>query len=134
MHLKSRPAVVGDKLVVKDFGTGTTGFAAMGADDPNTPVCVMPGTEMAFEDNITRKGGWFLSVGAGEEYPHKTAIFRQINKEHPHLHHDALEMPDGSSVLLNYLRTGQHAVVLQLPAAPKTAEEAKAQERLPVTA
>jgi hypothetical protein len=26
---------------------------------------------------------------------HTTAIFRQINKDHPHTHHDALEFPDG---------------------------------------
>ena len=39
---------------------------------------------------------------------HKTAIFRQVNLDCPHAHHDALEFPDGDMVLLTYLmeRTG----------------------------
>ena len=41
--VRSRPAKVGDKLVTRNFGTGTRGFAA--ADDPELAVCVMPGTE-----------------------------------------------------------------------------------------
>ena len=40
-----RPAKVGDKLVTRDFGTGTRGFAAPG--DLGLAVCVMPGTELA---------------------------------------------------------------------------------------
>ena len=35
--VRSRPAKVGDKLVTRDFGTGTRGFAA--ADDPGLAVC-----------------------------------------------------------------------------------------------
>ena len=45
-----------------------------------------------------------------------SAIFRQINVDCPHAHHDALEFPDGDMVLLTYLMEGQEAVVLQLPA------------------
>jgi hypothetical protein len=48
--------------------------------------------------------------------PHKTAIFRQVNVDCPHAHHDALEFPDGDMLLLTYLMEGQEAVVLQLPA------------------
>ena len=32
-------------------------------------------------------------------------------------HHDALEFPDGRAVLLTFLKEGQTATVLQLPAA-----------------
>ena len=60
---------------------------------------------------------------------HKTAIFRQINKEKVAAHHDALEFPDGQIVLLTFLREGQQATVLQLPAEPKTAIESAAQQR-----
>jgi hypothetical protein len=60
---------------------------------------------------------------------HKTAIFRQINKEKVAAHHDALEFPDGQIVLLTFLLEGQQATVLQLPAEPKTASEAEAQRR-----
>jgi two-component system, cell cycle response regulator DivK len=42
---------------------------------------------------------------------------------------DALEFPDGQIVLLTFLREGQPATVLQLPAEPKTASEAEAQRR-----
>ena len=52
-----------------------------------------------------------------------------INKGIKHVHHDALEFPDGE-VMLTCLGCNQHATVLQLPAAPKTVEEAKEQERV----
>jgi len=50
----------------------------------------------------------------------KVARFRQVNKDEPHVHHDALEFPDGQIVLVTRLREGQHAIVLQLPAASRT--------------
>jgi hypothetical protein len=62
---------------------------------------------------------------------HTTAIFRQVNKDNPRTHHDALEFPDGKMVLLTDLLEGQEATVLQLPAQPATAAEAKAQKRVP---
>ena len=45
------------------------------------------------------------------------ARFRHIKPENPHVHHDALEFPNGKIVLLTQLKVGQHATVLQLPAA-----------------
>jgi len=59
-----------------------------------------------------------------------TAIFRQISKDNPRTHHDALEFPDGQTVLLTDVFEDQEATVLQLPARPATAAEAKAQERV----
>jgi hypothetical protein len=61
---------------------------------------------------------------------YRTAIFRQVNKNQPRVHHDALEFPDGQTVLLTELVEGQEATVLQLPAQPTTAAEAEAQERV----
>ena len=61
---------------------------------------------------------------------HATAIFRQVNKNEPMKHHDALEFPDGRIVLLTRLSEGQEATVLQLPAQPKTAAEANPQIRI----
>ena len=61
---------------------------------------------------------------------HTTAIFRQVNKDNPRTHHDALEFPDGQTVLLTDVFEDQEAIVLQLPAQPATAAEAKAQERV----
>src|SRR6478752_5029279 len=45
----SRPAKVGDKLVSTSFPETTTrGFASV--DDRNVAVCLLPGTELAWED------------------------------------------------------------------------------------
>src|SRR5499427_2353677 len=98
--VKSRPAKVGDKLTTRNFGTGTRGFSATGLV------------------------GWWRKL-----INHKTAIFRQINKEKIATHHDALEFPDGRVVLLTFLDEGQQATVLQLPAEPKTVNEVEAQRR-----
>ena len=127
-YVKSRPAEVGEKLKTHHFNTGTIGFAA--PEDVNTAVCVLPGTELAFATPVrcNRLGllGWKPKV-----LNHTTAIFRQINKQNPYAHHDALEFPDGQTVLLTGLVEGQEATVLQLPAQPVTAAEIKAQERVP---
>ena len=68
--------------------------------------------------------GWKVEI-----LGHATAIFRQVNKNVPMQHHDALEFPDGRIVLLT-ISEGQEATVLQLPALPKTAAEADAQKRV----
>jgi len=83
---------------------------------------VLPGTELAFANPLKGYG----SAIKGE---HITAIFRQINKDQTHMHHDVLELPDGQTVMLTYLDEGQEATVLQLPAAPKTEAEAEEQKR-----
>ena len=124
--VRSRPAKVGDKLVTRDFGTGTRGFAA--ASDLELAVCVMPGTELAFTGEVaclpTGLLGWRTKI-----IKHHTAIFRQVNKDKLAAHHDALEFPDGRIVLLTLLCEGQAATVLQLPARPANEAEARAQER-----
>ena len=66
----------------------------------------------------------------GRTLAHATAIFRQVNKHDPRVHHDALEFPDGRIVLLTKLMVGQEATVLQLPAQPTTAVEVDAQKRI----
>jgi hypothetical protein len=68
MHVKSRPASVGDKLRTTNFGTGTRGFAA--PSDPGTAVCVLPGTELAFNSGIA-------VYGACGPTQYKTAIFAE---------------------------------------------------------
>jgi hypothetical protein len=125
-NVRSRPAKVGDKLTTKDFGTGTRGFAA--AEDADMAVCVCPGTELAFTDEVAIGDSRFVDW-TKETLNHSTAIFRQVNTDKPWTHHDALEFPDGRSVLLTCLRSGQKATVLQLPAHPTTAAEADAQKR-----
>ena len=125
--VKSRPAKVGDKLTTQHFNTGTRGFAA--PEDRNTAVCVLPGTELAFAKEVSCQPRGF--AWKDRTINHTTAIFRQINKDNPRTHHDALEFPDGQTVLLTDVLEAQEATVLQLPAQPVTAREAAAKERVP---
>jgi hypothetical protein len=119
---------VGEKLRTQYFNTGTRGFAA--PEDCNTAVCVLPGTELAFATPISCYGRGGTFDWRWKMVKHTTAIFRQVNKDNPRTHHDALEFPDGQVVLLTALLEGQEATVLQLPAQPVTAAEIKAQERV----
>ena len=114
-HVKSRPAKVGDRLTTRDFGRVTRGFAA--SEDNNVAVCVLPGTELSFVSEVKCVRSAF--VFSERVISHKTAIFRRVNQEYQHTHHDALEFPDGEIVLLTYLLEDQEATVLQLPAAEK---------------
>jgi hypothetical protein len=95
-------------------------------------VCLLPGTEIAFEKEVEydRSISLLPSMQLGE----KVARFRQVNMDKPNVHHDALEFPNGQIVLLTRLCEGQHTTVLQLPAAPRTTEEAKEQSRGSVVA
>ena len=129
LHLvASRPAKVGDKLVTTEFNNSLTrGFAAVG--EPHVAVCLLPGTEVAFEREVECEH--IFKVFRGRKLiGKKVARFRQIKLEEPNAHHDALEFPDGQIVLLTRLCEGQHAAVLQLPAQPKTPAEADAQTRV----
>jgi hypothetical protein len=100
-HAKSRPAAVGDKLTVKSFGMGTYGFACQ--NDPALVVCVLPGTELAFDGNLSadRQGPAIVSSRCDR-------------------------------ILLTFLAEGQVATVLQLPTAPRSEAEAQEQSRLEV--
>jgi hypothetical protein len=109
--VKTRPAKVGDKLFTRRFVTGTGGFAS--PEDTNVAVCLLPGTELSFAYKVKRARLWPWRKFVID---HTTAIFRQVNLECRHTHHDALEFPDGEVVLLTYLMEGQQATVLQLPA------------------
>ena len=124
--VKSRPAKITDELTVRDFGTGTRGFAA--SEDANVAVCVLPGTELSFSSEVTcQTTGLF--PWRSKVVNHTTAIFRQVNKQRVAAHHDALEFADGQIILLTLLAEGQRATVLQLPAEPKAADEREKQRR-----
>src|SRR3954463_13258210 len=127
-NVKTRSAKVGDKLATRNFGTGTRGFAA--PEDATTAVCVLPGTELAFSKEVACTASGFYGFGATHRMAFRTAIFRQVNKDQPRVHHDALEFPNGQVVLLTDLSEGQEAIVLQLPAQAATAAEVEAQGRV----
>lgn len=110
--LASRPAKNGDRLILSNFiGTETRGFTEIG--EPHVAVCLLPGTQIAFQDDVAYQRRFFLSRTA--RLATRVATFTKIA---PHLrgtHHDALEFPDGTIVLVTRLCEGQTARVLQLP-------------------
>ena len=132
LHLvASRPAQVGDRLVATDFTRSITrGFSAAG--EPDVAVCLLPGTEIAFEEEVHYDRAFSLFGKARIE--HKVARFRQINMDDPHVHHDALEFPGGQIVMVTRLVPGQRATVLQLPVSSHvaSAEEGAATPARPV--
>ena len=82
---------------------------------------MLPGTELAFENEVQRDIGMVF----GWKFGHSVAKFQHVNKDQPNVHHDALEFPDGKTLLLTHLCEGQRATVLQLPALPVTVDDAQ---------
>lgn len=131
LHLvASRPAKVGDRLVSTRFPSSTTrGFAS--PEDTNTAVCLLPGTEVAFERDAECESA--LTQFKRHNLGQKVARFRQINMDNQMAHHDALEFPDGQIVLVTDLVDGQHVAVLQLPASATSKAEHAGQEIVQAT-
>jgi hypothetical protein len=116
-HVASRPAEIGDELVTTKFEqTLTRGFSAIG--DPNVAVCLMPGTEIAFDNDVEYDPIFGRGILPSRKTAQRLARFRQVQLEIS-THHDAVEFPDGMIVLLTDLCAGQHATVLQTPASAK---------------
>jgi hypothetical protein len=106
----SRPAKVGETLITTTFPrTPTRGFAA--ESEPGMAVCLLPGTELAFEQDVKYDQGWIWARTAS----FRVAKFGVVEPNVPDRHHDAIEFPDGSNVLVTLLIEGQRATVLQLP-------------------
>ena len=129
----SRPAQVGETLITTTFrGTSTRGFAS--ESDPTVAVCLLPGTELAFADNVRYDNRWIWTRTVNFH----VAKFNAIDTHIPDRHHDAIEFPDGSRVLVTLLCEGQRATVLQLPvtqqgvSTPAHGAEATPPRRLPV--
>jgi hypothetical protein len=107
----TRPAEIGETLITTTFReTSTRGFAS--ESDPAVAVCVLPGTELAFEQDVKYDNGWIRTTTINI----RVGKFGTLNPNAPHRHHDAIEFPNGTSVLLTRLKEGQRATVLQLPA------------------
>ena len=116
----SRPAKVGETLITTTFrGTSTRGFAAEG--EPNVAVCMLPGTELAFAENVQYDNRWIWTRAINS----RVGKFGAIEPDVPHRHHDAIEFPDGSSVLVTQLCEGQRATVLQLPVGQQATAHAR---------
>jgi hypothetical protein len=116
----SRPAKVGETLITTTFrGTSTRGFAS--ESEPTVAVCMLPGTELAFADNVKYDNRWIWTKAINS----RVGKFGAIEPDVPHRHHDAIEFPDGSSVLVTQLCEGQRVTVLQLPVAQQATAHAR---------
>jgi hypothetical protein len=108
--VESRPAKVGETLITTTFrGTSTRGFAS--EHEPSVAVCMLPGTELAFAEDVRYDSRWIWT----RTTDWRVGKFNQIEPEVSDRHHDAIEFPDGSHVLVTQLCKGQRGTVLQLP-------------------
>ena len=116
--VRSEDARREDVLISTGFNSGwtpTRGFRREGGD-PDTAICLLPGTEVAFEEVILARTPFTNGTGAVHNTGYRTAVFAKKNEEHHSMHHDALEFPDGRFVMVTNLVLGQKCTVLQLPA------------------
>jgi hypothetical protein len=114
----SRPAIAGERLVSTEFpGTTTRGFAA--ECNREMAVCLLPGTELGFDQDVKYYQHWIWPRKAG----FSVARFCKVPAASDQ-HHDALEFPDGRVILLTLLARGQCARVIQLPATGKDSSKA----------
>ena len=123
--VRSRPAKVGDGLTTRMFNAGTTGFCA--PEDEGMAVCLLPGTELSFDDQVRRANNWPWNG----LIRYKTAIFRQINEARTVHKSRRAGVPQRSTRAAD-ATNGRAAggTVLQLSAAP---ESVKPKEELVVT-
>jgi len=114
----TRPAKVGETLITTTFpGTSTRGFAS--ESEPDVAVCMLPGTELAFAQNVRYDNRWIWT----REVNFRVGKFGEIDRHMRDRHHDSIEFPDGSHVLVTLLCEGQRATVLQLPVVAQPGSE-----------
>ena len=132
----SRPAQVGETLITTTFPRTTTrGFAS--ESEPEIAVCMLPGTELAFAGNVKYQSQWLWP----KVIESRVGKFSVLDPQVPQRHHDAIEFPDGSRVLVTQLMPGQRVTVLQLPVTsyhskpiPKEHEAVDSPENAPLPA
>ena len=112
LHLTaSRPAMVGEKLITTAFANSTTrGLSAPGK--ANVAVCLLPGTEVAFDNDVEYTHSSNLPQMRISE---RVARFPPVEIDRRDVHHDALEFPSGLILLIHHLCPGQRLTVVQLP-------------------
>ena len=65
-HVANRPAKIEDKLVATKFNNSITrGFAAVG--EPQVAVCLLPGTEIAFDENVRCEPSFGIGILSNKE-------------------------------------------------------------------
>jgi hypothetical protein len=88
---------------------------------------MLPGTELAFAENVRYDNRWIWTKSIN----FRVGKFGAIDPDVPHRHHDAIEFPDGSRVLVTQLCEGQRATVLQLPVVRGVIEHTRSDAQTP---
>lgn len=127
MSIPNRLARESEELVVERFSTGSMGFASPSTQcrgwwerlkdffnpGPRVAVCIPPGARLALRDIPQQlRSEWH--VNEVEE-----VTFTQLSANVNH-YRDAVRFGNGKEVLLQRLRSGQHARVLDLSCAGET--------------
>ena len=104
------------------------GFAAVGElgpklvihdSPPEVAVCLLPGTELAFDENVQYDRA-FKPFWARLEWITRSRASGRSMRKIRYVQHDALEFPNGQVLKIAQLVAGQTATVLQLPVATST--------------
>ena len=136
LHLvASRPAKIGDKLVSTQFSNSVPGgFSEVGK--PDVAVCLRPGTEVAFEKNVTYEGVLGIVPFKSRKFAHTSAdslelppIYRLVSlreRGDAFAHAVAIAPRDGAGVLVHVGRFDcvEFAVVLAPEEPLRTARRA----------
>jgi hypothetical protein len=69
--VQSRPAKVGDRLITRLFRTQTRGFSA--PENKYVAVCLLPGTELSFANEVKRIRLWPWNTGTISTRPRSFA-------------------------------------------------------------
>jgi hypothetical protein len=81
----TRPAQVGETLITATFrGTSTRGFAS--ANAPEVAVCMLPGTELAFAENVRYDNRWIWT----RQVNFRVGKFGVVDQHVADRHHDAI--------------------------------------------
>src|SRR2546423_476302 len=85
-HVANRPAKIEDKLVTTKFNNSITrGFAAVG--QPNIAVCLLPGTEIAFDENVECESSFDIGILPNKKIGQRLARFPPVNMNKSLAHH-----------------------------------------------
>src|SRR5260370_12013164 len=93
-HIETRPAQIEDKLVATKFPNSITrGFAAAG--EPHVAVCLLPGTEIAFDQNVECEPSFGIGILPNKKIGQRLARFPPIHIDNALTPPDPPGFPDG---------------------------------------
>ena len=79
-HVATRPARIEDKLVTTKFPNSITrGFAAAG--EPHVAVCLLPGTEIAFDENVECEPSFGIGILPNKKIGQRLANGRETTRD-----------------------------------------------------